>query len=56
MRVRGKNKVKHKRVQGRSLKGQFPLEFGLDTMLDCIELTKETIQYKGVLYIVWSRL
>jgi len=42
MQVRGKNKVKHERAQ-RSLKGRFPLRFGLDTMLDCIELTRETI-------------
>jgi len=27
----------------KSLKGQFLLRVGLDTMLDCIELTKETI-------------
>jgi len=27
----------------RSLKGRFLLRFGLDTMLDCIELTEETL-------------
>jgi len=30
-----------------SLKGWFPLRFGLDTTLDCIELIKEMIQYRG---------
>jgi len=37
----------------KSLKGQFPLRFGLDTMLDCVKLTKEMIQ-REVLYGVDS--
>ena len=41
MQVRGKNKVKHEQAQGKSLKEWFLLRIGLDTMLNCIELTKE---------------
>jgi len=47
------NKVKHKRAHRKSLEGRFLLRIGLDTTLDCIELTRETIQ-REVLYIQYS--
>jgi len=43
MQVRGLNEVKHERAPG-SLEGWFLLRIGLDTTLDCVELTKEMIQ------------
>jgi len=42
MQVKGKNQVKHEWHEEVS-QGAVPFEDGLDTMLDCIELTKETI-------------
>jgi len=43
MQVRGKNKVKHKR-DGEVSQGAVPFEDEVDTTLDCVELTKETLQ------------
>jgi len=41
----------------KSLKGWFLLRIGLDTMLGCIELTKETIQREALyICIVWLEL
>jgi len=42
MRVRGKNAVKYEQYEEVS-QGAVPFEDGLDTMLDCIELTREMI-------------
>jgi len=43
MRVRGKNQVKHEQ-DGEVSQGAVPFEDKVDTTLDCIELTKETLQ------------
>ena len=50
--VRGKNEVKYEQAQGIS-QGAVLFEVGLDTTLNCIELTKETMQRK-VLYIYYG--
>jgi len=45
-----KKQSEHEWAQGEVSLGAVPYEVGLDTMLDCIELTKEIIQ-REALYI-----